>query len=446
MRTGRGRGGMLRVVASVVGGGLLVAACGTASSASSATSSSAKSHHSPSAAPSPAASTAPGVTATSINVGAISTLTGPIAANFDAMAPGIQAYFDMVDAHGGINGRKLKLAYNLNTGGNPTEFNSLTHTLIDQDHAFAAVGIATAFFTPNYFVATDTPTYGYDVTGNWQGPGNLFAAGGSVIYYPASAVPVAFLAKQVKAKSVAVVAYGIAASSDACQAIVTGLKHDGINVGYDDLNVQYPGSGVGSDVQRMLQAGTDLVVSCMDVTGNITMARAIQQYGLKTNQLWLNGNTQATLDQYPGLMKGVYFEIQHVPFSAPTKIYPGLGQYLSAMKRYEPSYVYDEVALQGWESAALFADGVKAVGSDLTQKAVIAATNKMTDFTANGLTTPVSWLTAHTKPTPPFCQAYIQVVGKTFVSRFGQGHQVFTCFPADLKPVRVAAPAGTPGA
>ena len=42
----------------------------------------------------------------------------------------------------------------------------------------------------------------------------------------------------------------------------------------------------------MQQAKVDWSSSCMDVTGNIAMARAIQQYGLKTNQLWLSGNDQ----------------------------------------------------------------------------------------------------------------------------------------------------------
>ena len=50
---------------------------------------------------------------------------------------------------------------------------------------------------------------------------------------------------------------------------------------YTDLNVPYPGSTVATDVERMKQAGSNMVVSCMDVKGNVTMARAIEQYGLK---------------------------------------------------------------------------------------------------------------------------------------------------------------------
>ena len=91
-----------------------------------------------------------------------------------------------------------------------------------------------------------------------------------------------------------------------------------------------------------------------------------------------DGNDQSTLNQYQNLMQGVYFNIQHVPFDASQKDYPGLAAYISAMKKYEPKWVYDEVAIQGWESAALLVAGLKADGPNPTQLGVINAVNKMT--------------------------------------------------------------------
>ena len=61
-------------------------------------------------------------------------------------------------------------------------------------------------------------------------------------------------------------------------------------------------------------------------------------------------------------MKGVYFSIAHVPYPPPSAHYPGLALFLNTMKKYEPKYANDEVAIQGWQSAALFAAGVKAAG------------------------------------------------------------------------------------
>jgi ABC-type branched-subunit amino acid transport system substrate-binding protein len=397
-----------------------------------------------------AATTAPqpGVTSNSITVGTISTQTGPISSNFSSLIYGEEAYFKYINAQGGINGRQINLKYTLDDGGNPSQFTQLANTLINQDHVFAVTGVATAFFTPNIFVESKTPTYGYNVTANWSPAPNLFAAGGSVQYLPAGAPGDAYVTRAAKANKVGFLAYGIASSAAACQAGASGMQKAGMDIAYTDFKVAYPGTTVASDVQRMKQAGVNMVISCMDVQGNITMARAIQQYGLKTSQLWLNGNDQGTLDQNQSLMQNIYFYIAHVPFSAPQSEYPGLKTYLSVMNKYEPKYALDEVAIQGWESAALFAAGVKAAGKNLTQANVIAQTNKMTAFTAGGLTTPTNWTTGHTGNAPPYCGAYIQVKGDKFVPALNTGKSVFNCFGsinAKKGPV-TPLPPGTPNA
>src|SRR3984957_9209761 len=373
---------------------------------------------------------APGVTANSITVGTISTQTGTLASNFSSLIQGEKAYYQYINAQGGVNGRKIDYKYQLDDGGNPTTFNQLANTLINQDHVFAVTGVATAFFSPNLFVESGIPTYGYNVTGNWAPAPNLFAATGSVQYYPAAAPQVAYVARKTqKSPSIAFIAYGVAASSASCQAEQNDLSAAGYKVSYSDLKVNYPGSTVATDVQRMKQAGSNMVVSCMDVQGNVTMARAIKQYGLNMTQLWFNGNDQSTLDTNQSLMQGVYFDIGHVPFTAPQSQFPGLKLYHAQMKKYEPKYAQNEVALQGWESAALFVQGVKMAGSNPTQASVIAADNSLTAFTSGGLESPVNWKSAgHSGNAPPYCLAYIKVVGTQYVPTLNKGKNVFNCF------------------
>jgi ABC-type branched-subunit amino acid transport system substrate-binding protein len=390
---------------------------------------------------------APGVTSNSITVGTISTQTGTLASNFSSLIQGEKAYYQYINAQGGVNGRKIDYKYQLDDGGNPTTFNQLANTLINQDHVFAVTGVATAFFSPNLFVESGIPTYGYNVTGNWTPAPNLFAAGGSVQYYPAGAPADAYVARQTHSTSFAFVAYGIAASSAACQAAENSLKAAGYNVSYSDLKVSYPGSTVATDVQRMKQAGSNFVVSCMDVQGNVSMARAIKQYGVKMTQLWLNGNDQTTLNANQSLMQGIYFSIAHVPFGAPQSDYPGLKLYVTQMKKYEPNYVNDELAIQGWESAALFVQGVKMAGNDLTQANVIKQDNSLTSFTAGGLTTPTNWKDAgHSGHKPPYCNAFIKVSGDKYVPTLNKGKNVFVCFNS-INPKKdpvYPLPAGTP--
>ena len=403
----------------------------------------------PTAAGAAAASTAPGVTSNSITVGTISTQTGTLASNFSSLIYGERAYYKYINAQGGVNGRQIDYKYALDDGGNPTTFNQLSNTLINQDHVFAVTGVATAFFSPNLFVESGIPTYGYNVTGNWAGAPNLFAAGGSVEYYPAGAPEVAYVARKTEAKpSIAFIAYGIAASADACQSEQNAMQAAGYTISYSDLKVNYPGTTVATDVQRMKQAGTNFVASCMDVQGNVTMARAIQQYGAHITQLWFSGNDQSTLNTNESLMQGVYFDISHVPFAASQSLYPGLKLYVTEMKKYEPAYVNDEIAIQGWESAALFVQGVKMAGSNLTQANVIKEDNTITAFTAGGLQAPVNWKDAgHSGHAPPYCLAYIKVSGAKYVPTLNTGQNVFNCFES-LSPKKnpvFPLPAGTPG-
>jgi ABC-type branched-subunit amino acid transport system substrate-binding protein len=392
---------------------------------------------------------APGVTPTSITVGTISTQTGTLAADSSSVIYGERAYFDYINAQGGVNGRKIDYEYALDDGGNPTTFNQLADTLINQDHVFAVSGVATIFFSPNLFVQSGIPTYGYNVTDNWAGAPNLFAAGGSTQYYQAGAAEFAYVARKTEAKpSIAMLAYGVAASSDACQAAENAMESAGYNVSYVDLKINYPGSTVATDVQRMRQAGSNFVLSCMDVQGNVALARAIHQYGLKVTQLWLNGDDAPTLKANEDLMQGVYFATYHVPFTAPIRLYPGLTLYLQEMKKYEPDYIHNELAIQGWESAALFVQGVKAAGRNLTWANVVKQTNALTSFTAGGLTAPVDWAVGgHAGHAPPYCVAYIMAKGTQFVPVLNKGQNVFNCFRSSstkANPV-FPVPTGTPG-
>jgi ABC-type branched-subunit amino acid transport system substrate-binding protein len=279
----------------------------------------------------------------------------------------------------------------------------------------------------------------------------LFAAGGSVQYYPAAAPQVSYVARQTQKKpSLAFIAYGVAASAASCQSEQNALKAAGYTVSYSDLKVSYPGSTVATDVQRMKQAGSNMVVSCMDVQGNVTMARAIKQYGLNMTQLWFSGNDQSTLNTNQSLMQNVYFDIGHVPFTASPTLYPGLKLYFAQMKKYEPAYASDEIALQGWESAALFVQGLQLAGKNPTQASVIAADNSLTAFTAGNLQAPVNWKSAgHTGNAPPYCLAYIKVSGNKYLPTLNKGKNVFNCFhstnpkknPVFPLPAGVPAPA-----
>src|SRR5579872_4330991 len=80
-------------------------------------------------------SNAPGVTATSITFGTHQPLTGPAAPGYSEIAPASQAFFDYLNAQGGIYGRKIHLIIK-NDEYNPTQTVSVVHQLVLQNNVF----------------------------------------------------------------------------------------------------------------------------------------------------------------------------------------------------------------------------------------------------------------------------------------------------------------------
>jgi len=88
--------------------------------------------------PAGAASAAtPGVTSTSITLGATEPLTG-VAATYSDIAPAINAVFQWANAHGGVNGRKINFLIK-DDQYTPSVTSTETHQLVLQDNIFADV-------------------------------------------------------------------------------------------------------------------------------------------------------------------------------------------------------------------------------------------------------------------------------------------------------------------
>jgi branched-chain amino acid transport system substrate-binding protein len=115
-------------------------------------------------------SAAPGVSATSITFGTHQPLTGPAAPGYSEIAPASQAYFNYVNAHGGVFGRKIHLLIK-NDAYNPATTVTDVHQLVLQNNVFGifeglgtpthtkVVGFLNASKVPDMFVASGCPCW-----------------------------------------------------------------------------------------------------------------------------------------------------------------------------------------------------------------------------------------------------------------------------------------------
>jgi ABC-type branched-subunit amino acid transport system substrate-binding protein len=128
-------------------------------------------------------SNVPGVTAHSITFGTHQPLTGPAAPGYEEIAPASQAYFDYVNAHGGVFGRKIHLIIK-NDMYDPATTVNVVHQLVLQNKVFGifeglgtpthtkVVGFLNALKIPDLFVASGCPCWdngtAQPMTFGWQ--------------------------------------------------------------------------------------------------------------------------------------------------------------------------------------------------------------------------------------------------------------------------------------
>jgi ABC-type branched-subunit amino acid transport system substrate-binding protein len=156
------------IAAAAVAAAMIAAGCGSSSSSSSSGA---------------ATASAPGITATQILIGSHQPLTGPAAPGYSEIAPASNAYFQYVNAHGGVNGRKIKYTY-LDDGYDPAKTVSDVHQLVLQNNVYAifdglgtpthlaAVSFLNSQKVPDVFVASGCDCWNnpskYPQTFGWQ--------------------------------------------------------------------------------------------------------------------------------------------------------------------------------------------------------------------------------------------------------------------------------------
>jgi ABC-type branched-subunit amino acid transport system substrate-binding protein len=135
-------------IAGLTAVAVIVAACGSSGSSSSSSSGSKK-----------LTASAPGITATTITIGSHQPLTGVAAPGYDEISPASNAYFQYVNAHGGVYGRKIVYKV-LNDQYDPTITSTDVHQLVLQDNVYAifnGLGTPTHLAVVKYLNSSKVP-------------------------------------------------------------------------------------------------------------------------------------------------------------------------------------------------------------------------------------------------------------------------------------------------
>jgi branched-chain amino acid transport system substrate-binding protein len=390
---------------------------------------------------------APGVTADEIRVGGVASVTNPIGGKFGGTFDGVDAYFQMVNEGGGVHGRELSLVerHDDEVANNAT----VVQRLLTQDDVFAVLPVASLLFSgADALVESGVPTFGWALQAEWEGTeeeprANLFGQSGSIVCFDCAKPEIPFLADQIEAAKVGLLAYNVPQSAQCAAGVersfeqYAGSGDDAATVAFTDTSLAFGVADLSAQVSRMKDAGVDMVATCMDLQGVVTLAREMKRQSLDAVQYLVNAYDPEILTEYADLFQGSYVLTYFTPFEVEDPP-PGLQDYLEWMERTDT--VPTENSLNGWLNAALFVEGLRQAGPEFSRERVVDAINELDDWTADGLLPGVDWTRAHTEPSSPYCVALSRIDGSEFVPAFGEPGKPFVCFDREAQGIPEATP------
>jgi len=380
----------------------------------------------------------PGVTATQINVGGVVAKTNPLGGDYAAAFNGVQAYFNMVNASKdkGIYGRKLNLSSKRDdqVGMNRQEVQGL----ISEDNVFAVLPVATLLFTgADLLGQSGIPTFGWNINAEWgseqaAGPPNLFGEKGSYLCFTCATQTAPWLAQKLHKKKLGVLAYQVAQSADCAKGVqATFDKYPSAKVEFIDTSLAFGVTDLSNDVSQMKDKGVDLVTTCMDNNGTLTLAKEMKKQGMDAVQYLPNAYNQKFISENAPFFQGSYALTFFTPFEVKQKP-KGLKDFQKWMKK--GGFEQNENAMAGWINADQFVTGLKEAGPDFTRQKVVDAINAEKNFTAHGLLAGTDWSIAHQADQPQGCTVLSKIDNGKFVPSFGQPGKPFTCFQLNPLP------------
>ena len=384
----------------------------------------------------------PGVTDDAIEVGGLVVETNNLLGRpFANAVDGVEAYFCEINEQGGVYGRELKVATVRDDRGSANL--EQARALVEEDGVFAVLPVSTYLFTgAEYLQETGVPTFGWNIGPQWADKPFLFGERGSYLCFDCPNPAPAFIAQEIEAETAAVLAYSVPESSGCATGTERGLNHYEIDVAFSDTALPFnlTAQDLAPDVSRIRDADVDLVVTCMDLGGNVTAARALKDAGLTDVAVVSNqGYDPGVLDEFGETLNNFYFPISFWPFELADEN-EELQRFVDTMEARDQAS--GEIELVGWQSAQLFVEGLLRAGESFTRQSVADAVNQITDWTAYGVREQVDWTVQHAGlgENADSCNAFVKVEEGEFVPVFGEDGRPFVCFPygdeeSDLGPL-----------
>jgi branched-chain amino acid transport system substrate-binding protein len=334
----------------------------------------------------------PGITATEIKVGNTMPYSGPASA-LSVAGKAISAYFEMINQSGGIGGRKINFV-SLDDGYNPSKAVEQTRKLVESEEVavvFSSLGTPTNTAVRKYLNNAKIPQL-FIASGadKWASPVEFpWTIGWAPSYRIEARIYATYLLRTKPTAKVAI----IYQNDDFGKDYLIGLR-DGLKEKFDQMIVakaSYETSdpSVDSQVVTLKASGADVLITAATPKFATQIIRKVSDLNWKPTHLLSYVSASigsvlqpAGLEKSEGIITANYLKDPSDPRWDKD---PGMNAYREFVaKHMSGANVLDRDIMNGYGAAYTFEAALRAAGSDLSRKSIMAAATNL-----RGLEVPV---------------------------------------------------------
>jgi ABC-type branched-subunit amino acid transport system substrate-binding protein len=369
--------------------------------------------------------TATGVTATTISVGNIASISGVAPGLTQSAQQATQAWAAYVNSTGGICGRQITVQPFDDGNDSGTNYSDAQQACSSD---FAMVGNASGFDdgSAQAVSACGIPTMSAEVsTENAGATADIFGASpGDAHYFQLG--PANYL-KSLYPNAIthaAMIYLNVPATQDNALHEVAAYESVGFKYVYNTSTTP-TNANYAANVQAMQSAGAQYVTEYSDASSAERLLQAMQQanYAPQVVDWFSEEYSPQFAQQTEPESNGDLVLMSATDAYEEAASNPEMQLFLSWLNRVAPGAHHDIFGILAWSAGLAFEQAVKAVGPDLTRAAVIKQLQGITNWTGDGIQPPVNI----GGKVPSKCFAYFKIENGAFQRVYPTAPNTFDC-------------------
>ncbi|WP_374207502.1 ABC transporter substrate-binding protein [Bradyrhizobium sp. 190] len=321
-----------------------------------------------------------GVTANEILIGQTMPYSGPLS-GYSGLGKVAQAYFEKVNAEGGISGRKLKL-HSLDDAYSPPKTVEQTRRLVEQDEVllvFGSLGTPTNSAVHRYLNAKKVPHL-FITTGasKWADPKHFpWTMGGMASYHSEGVIYAKHVLRTKPDAKIAILSQNDDFGRDYVSAFKRGLGDKAASMIVAEAVYETTQPTIDSQLATLKASGANVFFGVAIGKFGSQMIRRSAEMGFKPDLFLVPTSVTsiatilqpAGLENATGLVSAAYLKNINDPQWADDA---DVKEYFGFMKRYMPAAdPHDTTYASGYTSLVLLAQVLRACGDDLSRANVL---------------------------------------------------------------------------